>query len=183
MQANFNLTILELYGVHTHQGSQDESSESNSSDGSVILHGAATRFGAALQWVLTRNRNLQGNTRTAAFQLLRYSRTLLLKPRRTNEDEARVSSPHIQSLPTELQLHILSLTVDTLSANQRIRIFRFASDLSTLPTILPDLRRRQPEGVPELGLLEKSSAPFTSSPRDITRTQWLQTMGCDLYEP
>ena len=83
----------------------------------------------------------------------------------------------------ELQLHILSLTVATLSTNQRIRIFQFASDPTTLPAVLPDLRRRQSERIPEASLLEKSSAPFTLSPRDTIRGQWLRVVGCDLYEP
>ena len=89
---------------------------------------------------------------------------------------------HIQSLPTELQLYILSLTVGTLSTNQRIRIFHFASDPATLPALLPDLRRGQSEGVPESSLLEKISVPFTLSARGVNRTQWLQVVGCDLYE-
>ena len=183
MQANFNIVNLETYGVRTHQGGGDDSSEGGSSDSSVTLDGATTRFETGLQWTLARNGLLLGNTHAAAFRLLRYSRALLLKPKRTNEDEAGRPPFHIQSLPTELQLHILTLTVDTLSANQRIRIFQFASDLTTLPAILPDLRRRQSEGTPELGLLEKSSTPLAFSPRDANRAQWLQTVGCDLYEP
>lgn len=184
MQANFNMMNLEMYGVRTHQGGQDDSSEGSSSDGSVTLNGATTPFEVGLQWVHSRNELLQRDTHTAAFQLLRYSRALLLKPRHKKEDEARRPLPHIQSLPTELQLRILSLAVDALSSNQRIRIFQFASDFTTLPAILPDLRRRQAEELPsELGLLEKSSAPFTLTTRDANRAQWLQIVGCDLYEP
>lgn len=177
-QANFNITNLEMYGVRTHQGGQDDSSgegSSSSSSGTII------RFEEDLRHSLTRNELLQRHTHAAAFRLLRYSRALLLKPRE-NEEEASRSQFHLRSLPTELQLHILSLTVDTLSMNQRIRIFQFASDPTTLPEILPDLRRRQSEGTPGPSLLEKSIAPFTLSPRDVNRTQWLQTVGCDLYE-
>lgn len=171
MQANFNIMGLEMYGVRTHQGGQDDSDE-----------GATIHFEGDLRYALSRNELLQRHTHAAAFQLLQYSRALLLKPRRMGEDEASRPPFHIQSLPAELQLCILSLTVDTLSTNQRIRIFHFASDPTTLPAILPDLRRRQSEGVSEPGLLEKSSAPFTLSPRDANRTQWLQAVGCDLYE-
>ena len=181
-QANFNMTNLEMYGVRTHLGGQGESSGSSSDDSTISLDGTTTRFEDALLWVLSRNEILRRDTHAAAFQLLRRSRALLLKPRQTNEDGAGGPPFHIQSLPTELQLHILSLTVDTLSTNQRIRIFRFASDPATLPGLLPDLRKTQSEGVPEHVLLGKSSAPFTLSPRDASRARWLQTVGCDLYE-
>ena len=181
-QANFNLTSMEMYGIRTLQGGQEDSGEGSSGDGSVILHGETTRFAIAMRWVLSRNELLQNDTRAAALQLLQYSRVLLLKPERTSEDKARRLPFHIHSLPMELQLQILSLTVDTLSTNQRIRIFRFASDLTTLPPLLPDLLRRESEEVPELDLLEKSSAPVTLSPRDANRAQWLQTVGCDIYE-
>ena len=179
-QANFNLTSMEMYGIRTRQGGQEDSGEGSSGDGSVTLHGETVLFAVAMRWVLSRNELLQNRARAAALQLLRYSRTLLMRPGRASEDKAR--SPPFQSLPTELQLQILSLTVDTLSANQRIRIFRFASDRTTLPSLLPDLLRRESEEVPELDLLEKSSAPVTLSPRDANRAQWLQTVGCDIYE-
>lgn len=178
------MTTLEMYGVRAHQGGQGDSGGSSSGDSTVTLNGAATRFEVGLQSALSRNELLQRRTHAAAFGLLRYSRALLLKPRKTNKDETERPSFHIQSLPTELQLHILSFTVDILSPNQRIRIFQFASDPTTLPAILPSLRRRQAAGVSsELGLLEKSSAPFTLSPRDANRARWLQTVGCDIYEP
>jgi len=183
MQANFNVMSLEMYGVRTHQGGQDSSSEGSSGDSSIALHGTTTKFEEGLRYALIRNGLMQGHTHAAAFRLLQYSRALLLRPRRTNEDEASRPQFCIQSLPTELQLHILSLTVDTLSANQRIRIFQFASDPTTLPTVLPDLRRKQSEVVPGPRLLEKSSAPFTLSPRAANRARWLQAVGCDLYEP
>lgn len=182
LQANFSMTNMEIYGIRT-PGGQEDSGDGGSGDGSVTLHGATIRFGVALKWVLSRNELLQRDTRAAALQLLRYSRALLLKPKRTNDDKA-IRPPYcVQSLPTELQLQILSLTVDTLSANQRIRIFRFASDPSTLPPLLPDLLRRGSDEVPELGLLEKGGAPVTLSPRDANRSRWLQVVGCDLYEP
>jgi len=182
-RANFNLLNLEMYGVRTHQGGQDSSSEGGSSDSSIALHGATTKFEEVLRYALARNDFLQRHTHAEAFRLLQYSRALLLRSRRTDEDEASRPQFHIQSLPTELQLYILSLTVHTLSANQRIRVFQFASDPTTLPTILPDLRRKQSEEAPGPSLLEKSSAPFTLSPRGANRVRWLQAVGCDLYEP
>lgn len=185
-QANFNIVNLEMYGVRTHiqQAGQGDPSEGDSGDSSSAprSHSSAIRFEEDLRYTLTRNEVLQRSTHTAAFLLLRYSRTLLLKPRGENEHESIRAPFHIQSLPTELQLHILSLTVDTLSANQRIRIFQFATDYNTFPEILPDLRRRQSEGFPVSNLLKKSSSPFTLSPRDANRTQWLRVVGCDLYE-
>ena len=184
MRANFNIVNVEMYGVRTrtYQGGQDDSSEGYSSDSSSIPLGTAIRFEEDLRYTLTRNEVLQRNTHAAAFRLLRYSRALLLKPRGENEREATSTPFRLQSLPMEVQLHILSLAVDTLSANQRIRIFQFASDPNTLPEILPDLRRRQSEGIPGSSLLKKSSTPFTLSPRDANRTQWLRVVGCDLYE-
>ena len=181
-RANFNIVNLEMYGARTFQGGQDVSSEGDSSDSTDSSDDAATRFEEVLLYALTRNGFLQRHTHAAAFRLLQYSRTLLLKPREASEHEAIRTPFHIQSLPSELQLHILSLTVDTLSAKQRIRIFQFASDPNTLPEILPDLRRRQSEGIPGPSLLKKSSTPFTLTPRDANRTQWLRAVGCDLYE-
>lgn len=187
-RANFNIVNLEMYGVRTHQGGQgdqgdqSDSSEDDSSKISIAPPGTAIRFEEDLQSILTRNQVLQSNTHTAAFRLLRYSRVLLLKPRGKNERMVTRNPLRIQSLPTELQLYILSLTVDTLSAYQHIRIFQFASDPNTLPEIFPDLRRRQSEGIPGPSLLKKSSSPFTLSPRDANRTQWLRAVGCDLYE-
>lgn len=183
-RANFNILNLEMYGVrtHTHQDGQSDSSEGNSSNSSSAPRSTTVRFEADLLYTLTRNEILQRSTHAAAFQLLRYSRALLLKPRGANEHEATRTTVRIHSIPTELQLHILSLTVDTLSANQRILIFQFASDPNTLPKILPDLRRRQSEGIPGPSLLKKSSSPFTLSPRDANRIQWLRAVGCDLYE-
>jgi hypothetical protein len=180
MRANFNIVNLEMYGV---RALEDDPSEGNSSDSSSTPYNAAVRFEEDLRYTLIRNELLQRNTRAAAFQLLQYSRALLLKPRGANKQEAVRDPFRIQSLPTEIQLHILSLTVDTLSANQRIRIFQFASDPNTLPELLPDLRRRQSEAIPGPStLLKKSSTPFTLSPRDENRTQWLRVVGCDLYE-
>ena len=174
MQANFNITVLEMYGVRALQGGQDDSSEGSTS---------SDVFQEDLRYALTRNEVFQRRTHAAAFRLLLYSRALLLKPRRKNEGETNRPQSHLQSLPMELQLHILSLTVDALSASQRIRIFQFASDPTTLPAILPDLRRRQSEEVPEPSLLEKSSAQLTLTPRAADRVRWLQAVSCDLYEP
>ena len=44
-----------------------------------------------------------------------------------------------QQLPTELQLYSLSFLAPILSNAQRIRVFTFASDPSTLPPLLPSL--------------------------------------------
>ena len=174
MQANFNVLNLEMYGVRIHQGGQDDSSdEATSGDG----------FEEGLRYALVRNDLLQRQTQAAACRLLQYSRAVLLRPRRTNDGGIDRRQSHIQSLPAELQLDILSFTVDTLSTSQRIRIFQFASDPTTLPAILPDLRRRQSDGTLEPSLLEKSSVPFTLPARSANRTQWLQAVGCDLYEP
>lgn len=199
-RANFTITNLEMLGTRTRQGGQDDSSEDSSSNDSSEDSSSndssedsssndsspsdrtPARFEESLRHSLVRNGLLQRQTHAAAFRLLQYSRALLLKPKKENKEEADRSSFCIQSLPTELQLHILSLTVDTLSTNQRIRIFQFATDPYTLPEILPDLRRRQSEGVTKRSLLDKSSAPFTLSPRDANRTRWLQAVGCDLYE-
>ena len=174
MDANFNVLALEMHGVQTYQGDQGDGSGEDSAP--------IDRLQQDLMYALTRNDLLQRQTQAAAVRLLQYSRTLLLDPRRGNEGTGRPQS-HIQSLPAELRLHILSLTVNTLSTNQCIRIFQFASDPATLPAILPDLRQRQSEGIPERSLLEKSSAPFTLPARSANRTQWLQAVGCDLYEP
>ncbi|TFK32348.1 hypothetical protein BDQ12DRAFT_659333 [Crucibulum laeve] len=43
------------------------------------------------------------------------------------------------SLPIELKIHVLSFLAPSLSSAQRIRIFRYASSLQTLPPLLPRL--------------------------------------------
>ena len=51
----------------------------------------------------------------------------------------RVETFPFTQLPTELQLYTLSFLAPILSNAQRIRIFTFASDPSTLPPLLPSL--------------------------------------------
>ncbi|TBU21464.1 hypothetical protein BD309DRAFT_929998 [Dichomitus squalens] len=62
---------------------------------------------------------------------------LSLVPSATTGSEA-VAFPFLK-LPTELQLYTLSFLAPILSVAQRIRIFTYASDPSTLPALLPCL--------------------------------------------
>ncbi|KAI0918343.1 hypothetical protein AcV5_002351 [Taiwanofungus camphoratus] len=166
---NFTLTKLEMYANGL--ADADASSETTASD-----EDGTGRVGAAL-WqesekelkrVLLRNEQLKRATEREALALLRYARTVLLRPRTQAHGSSSMalvpcsieslfssignplllpppgpSAPTFpfSHLPTELQLHILSFLAPTLSSAQRIRIYTYAASPATLPQLLPSLSR------------------------------------------
>ncbi|OCB84047.1 RNI-like protein [Sanghuangporus baumii] len=68
-----------------------------------------------------------------------------------------------RSLPIELQQCILALLAPSLSASQRVRIFAFAADPSTLQPLLPSLRPSWLSGTGGMGCIpDPASLPFGS---------------------
>ncbi|KAL5499140.1 hypothetical protein ACEPAH_1658 [Sanghuangporus vaninii] len=66
-----------------------------------------------------------------------------------------------RSLPVELQQCILALLAPSLSASQRVRIFAFAADPSTLQPLLPSLRPSWLSGTGGMGCIpDPASLPF-----------------------
>ncbi|TEB34187.1 hypothetical protein FA13DRAFT_1729668 [Coprinellus micaceus] len=110
---------------------------------------------ARLARICVRNGYLRHETRSQALELLRYSRVLLLRSLlRVTDEPLPAPQPKDASdswhgfafttLPTELQLSILSLLAPSLSSSQRSRVFGYAADASTLPSPgLPSLRPRE----------------------------------------
>ncbi|KAF8549039.1 hypothetical protein OG21DRAFT_1515618 [Imleria badia] len=167
----------------------------------------------ALHRVLMRNSYWKRQTEREALLLLRYSRPLLmrLKSLPASVSPSGSTSPPLRTatslfpfyaLPNELKLYILGLLAPSLSPAQRMRIYNYASDPSTLPCLLPPLRRDPGKG----GVAEGSSAGLqVSSPsgsgepcadgkcmsagntplsrRDEERNKFLEVTGCCAYEP
>ncbi|KAL0575141.1 hypothetical protein V5O48_006818 [Marasmius crinis-equi] len=162
---NFTLLSLEL---HANQLAGTQGSDVTSGDDDDEVVGAETwRDGEALlKRVLTRNLHLKREVEREALELLVYSRATLLRsgkgsqmaPTRQPCSESctcipgveHSSSDHVPdqsskntfpftALPTELQLHVLTLLTPTLSPMQRFSIFTHASSPTTLPPLLPCL--------------------------------------------
>jgi hypothetical protein len=161
-QANYSLLSVEFWanqlsgnrssdeGDHAH--SSDEEGEGPEDETSVEAWKVCQ---ARLARICVRNGYLRRETRSQALELLRYSRVLLLRSLLRVTDEA-LPAPQpkdasdswhgfaFTTLPTELQLSILSLLAPSLSSSQRSRVFGYAADASTLPSPgLPSLRPRE----------------------------------------
>jgi hypothetical protein len=155
-KSNFTLQRIELFssGFGVAQGG----------DGYL----ATTKYLAS---AMSRNEYLLKETRKGALELLRYGRTTLLRPTSSLEQE----TPSCQSafpfsrLPIELQFQVLSHVVSVLSTAQRLRIFDYASDRSTLPPLLPRL---------EAGSIRLS----TQNAKEREREKWLIVVRCHYYD-
>ncbi|PPQ69003.1 hypothetical protein CVT26_001937 [Gymnopilus dilepis] len=183
--------------------------------GSVPLPSASGTGHLALNRKLTyflhRNILLRRRVTTEALDLLRYSRLMLLKtvpqPGTSLSSEQEAIPPHTLPfflLPTEIQLSILAHLAPHLSRKQRIRVFEYAADRTTLPSVRLSL--------PERALTRNSSkhgssrhegrrgnlnlAPSPSGARNVIfnvnsrssdklnrRQKWLELVGCDSYDP
>ncbi|KAH0826608.1 hypothetical protein J3R83DRAFT_4972 [Lanmaoa asiatica] len=111
----------------------------------------------ALHRVLMRNSYWKRQTEKEALILLRYSRPLLMRRKSSpiTVSLTRPASPPVRTatslfpfyaLPNELKLCILGLLAPSLSSAQRMRICNYASDPSSLPCLLPPLRRDPGKG-------------------------------------
>ena len=171
LQSNYMLTLVEMHSV----------SVLNEEDLEISRKQYEER-----QRIQMRNGLLRIKAAKDALYLLRHSRAALL-PSSTSPH-----SPTPKPLPTELILHILSFLAPSLSSNQRIRIFQYASNRSTLPPLLPRLPVQKclpdpgaPPG-PNGGCSENccmGSAHYLSCRRESEREEWLREMHCDSYEP
>ncbi|KAG2361856.1 hypothetical protein BDR07DRAFT_1609892 [Suillus spraguei] len=165
----------------------------------------------ALRRVLhRRNAYWRRQVELEALSLLKYSRTLILRSKASlssaNEhpmsDLTSKSFP-FYNLPMELRLYILAVLTPSLSCAQRTRIYDYAADFSSLPQLLPRLRRDIGHGcVADPSRALGASVGFTlySSGgcaegkcmgtgnslvcrRDAERTKFLEAVGCRAYEP
>lgn len=142
------------------------------------------RLQQSLKLILSRNIFLKQNTTKEALLLLKYSRIMLQKKMKPAQQPLTASceececSPQPQQqrltshipdapmhssfsftyLPTEIQLHILSALAPTLSSAQHIRIFEYAVDPSTLPSLRLCLPSSSVGCVPDPGNLGFNSA-------------------------
>ncbi|KXN89553.1 hypothetical protein AN958_05420 [Leucoagaricus sp. SymC.cos] len=97
---------------------------------------------ALVKTILLRNTHLKREVNKQSVILLRYARPLLLLgQRRQNlpENTATERQTQLQSLPLELQHHILYFLAPSLSSSQRTRVFDYATSVKTLPQLLPSL--------------------------------------------
>lgn len=120
---------------------------------------------------ISRNEYLLKETRKGALELLQCARATLLKPALSSKQEAPLheSAFRFSRLPIELQLQILNHVVPTLSTAQRLRIFEYASERSTLPPLLPRLEVRTVRG-------------STDNAREREREKWFITVLCHYYD-
>lgn len=131
--------------------------------GSAILY-------EALDKVLSRNVSSKPTVIKEALLLLKYSRLMLQKNLKLDlqptQQELSTNAPEnlthssfsFTYLPTEIQLSILSPLAPTLSHIQRIRVFEYAVDPSTLPSLQPPEERMTPK-------------------------EWAASIGCDAFDP
>jgi len=195
---NFTLLRLEMYA----NGSSNRGTSSPSDDEPTW-----DSLQIQLDNILLRNRHLKDGTGRQALALLLCARSVLLRspknPTSTNacsepvlsqsrsshEDQCRQldlpsHSPQettfpFTSLPTELQLHVLSFIAPTLSAGQRLRVFRYCSNPSTLPLLLPRLGKM---ALTEDVLFRWNDRSAFVNPTDEARVTWLKAVGCNHYE-
>ena len=172
----------------------------------------------ALHRVLMRNGYWKRQTEKEALILLRYSRPLLMRPKSSSPaaTPSRPTSPPLRTatslfpfyaLPNELKLYILGLLAPSLSSVQRTRIYQYASDPTTLPCLLPPLRRDPGKGcLADPSSLLGSSVGFhiigpnggqprcadgkcmgagnsVRCRREEERNRFLEAMSCCAYEP
>ncbi|KAK7031043.1 hypothetical protein VNI00_013833 [Paramarasmius palmivorus] len=165
---NFTLLTLELHAnqiaVATIGGSDNTSDED---DDDSVGPESWKLVETLLSRVVTRNKHLKQAVEKDALELLVYARAVLLRTGRSptrgtgavakpcstsctcipvsggstlvKATETSLSHFPFISLPTELQLYILSLLAPTLSPTQRLNIFTYASSPTTLPRLLPCL--------------------------------------------
>ncbi|KAH9475282.1 hypothetical protein JR316_0012393 [Psilocybe cubensis] len=137
-----------------------------------------------LKIIIGRNILYKRQVKKEAVDLLRYSRLMLHKP-----VEAPLS---FGSLPIELQLSVLSHTAPFLSTSQRIRIFEYAVNKSTLPNLRLHLPVRKPSLDPtpspksgkKIGSLGPRNTNISGGvQRKMKIDEWLESVGCDSYDP
>lgn len=162
---NYMLLTVELYSNQLSPSDLASVSETENDERDPNTWMSSDRH---LKRVLERNKYLKRETEEGALRLLRYARPVLLHyspeadpistsyvtpcssscvciPSLSSPSEALRPSSNtptpskLTALPTEIQHYILSFFAPTLSPTQRIRIYHYASDPTTLPQLLPCL--------------------------------------------
>ncbi|KAG2136665.1 hypothetical protein DEU56DRAFT_805257 [Suillus clintonianus] len=144
-----------------------------------------------------------------ALNLLKYSRALIFQSKASLPSVDQQPSSNLTSesfpfhnLPVELRLQILAILAPSLSCAQRTRIYDYAADPSTLPPLLPRLRRDIGGCVADPSRALGASVGFTLYSSggcaegkcmgagnslvcllDAERTKFLEAVGCRAYEP
>ncbi|KAF5329998.1 hypothetical protein D9611_010457 [Ephemerocybe angulata] len=234
-QKNYSLISMECWAnqlsgdnsnlpQHMSDGEEDEDEEVDETSVEVWKVCLAQLGGLRM-----RNEHLKKETQGQALDLLRYSRVLILRSSlrpealasplealhlRTqaqgSEEDTRRDVFPFTHLPTELQLSILSLLAPSLSSAQRSQIFSYAADPSTLPPLLPALRRNVASCLPDPFANPALSAGGSGSlwpvngtnrdghcsggqcmgamnavscNKDKERIRWLDAVGCSIYDP
>lgn len=152
---NFCLTTCEIFSNQVNEEDDDDGSDAS-----------FTRWltnDTLLKMILHRNTTLTNGVQIDAVNLLKYARPALLHSK---------IEVDIRTLPVELTLYTLSFIAPVfLSPSQRIRIFDYASDRSTLPPLLPSLKLGMPTSIDSKGSRMRKDA-----------TQFLQDVRCLVYE-
>lgn len=127
---NYTLLKLDIFANSVQPGPAEDE------DDGGLTSEVSRQIGVRLKSLSTRNSHLKRETERDSFSLLRHSRAVLLHSNLPPSE----SKNDLPQLPIEVQLHILSFLAPTLSAAQRVRIFKYASDQRTLPRLLPSLK-------------------------------------------
>ncbi|OJA21588.1 hypothetical protein AZE42_04113 [Rhizopogon vesiculosus] len=166
--------------------------------------------GRTLRGVRLQNAHLKRQIEKEALNLLKYSRTLIFRSRASHLSADQQTSSHVaggsfsfHSLPMELRLQILAALAPSLPGAQRVRIYEYAADSSTLPPLLPLLQRgmghgcvadpSQPLGA-SVGFALHNSGGCAEGKcmgtgnslvcrREAERAKFLAAVGCRAYEP
>lgn len=181
---NFTLLMVEMYSNQLPQppGNSDNTSEDENDEGAEDEGEREAGLDAwkesdkLLRRLLSRNAHLRRETETEAVQLLRYSRTLLLRSARPPIRNRSNKPQRFTALPTELQLYIMTFLAPVLSSAQRIRIYNYAASPATLPRLLPNLLSGK------AGDRMGASGSFVCH-RDQERRAWLAEVRCEVYDP
>ncbi|KAF7306321.1 UvrD-like helicase ATP-binding domain-containing protein [Mycena indigotica] len=169
---NFTIVTLEMYSnqattepVNSDNTEDDEEDQDDGAGPSSVGLDAWKANDASIRRVLLRNSHLKRVTEKDALCLLRYSRPLLLPrqmPDAVPPTEPSPSGFAFRSLPTELQLYIMSFFAPSLSPAQRIRIYTYASSSATLPRITLSLPGFPIKGT-SMCVLDPAIMPSTGS--------------------
>ncbi|KAF8907057.1 hypothetical protein CPB84DRAFT_1769387, partial [Gymnopilus junonius] len=147
----------------------DENNTTSNFESANMTLGSGTGYSVLdrkLKYFLNRNIILRRQVASQAFDLLKYSRLML-------PNNIRLSS--FSLLPMEIQLSILTHLAPLLSSKQRIRVFEYAADKTSLPSVklsLPDhahatrLLRPSPSSRPgsRYGSLKSTPPSYAAAP-------------------
>lgn len=179
---------LELYSnINGHETDDQDHSELEDEWGGWLT------LQASMKTILTRNVFSKRQTAREALSLLKYSRLMLqpLSPPETVsscaececiptvlQNTASPSNSLFHGLPVEIQLAILSQLAPTLSTQQQLKVFTYATDLRTLPSLrlcLPASKSSETQRLPDPGSLafpsQTMGKKFISLCRDTTATK------------